>query len=110
MIMTDKTDAQLFQQLYTALRNSRAQNLLIGHIFNDEWVKENGQYVLDQLLTLGWSFTLSRWYVDGDLTLSSFKRDIVPSVTILTGRHGDVVNHTVQHRHLPQTAFLIANL
>lgn len=111
MTKTDKTDTQLFQQLYTTLRTSRAQSLPTAYIFGDEWVKENGQYVLDQLLELGWNFTLSRWYVDGDLTLSSFKRSIAPQVTILTGRKGDpVAHHDIHRRHLPQTRFLIANL
>lgn len=110
MIKTDKTDTQLFQQLYKTLRNSRAQSLPTAYIFNDEWVKENGQYVLDQLLELGWDFALSRWYVEGDLTLSSFNRSIAPKVSLLTGRKGDVVVINVPRRHLPQARFLIANL
>lgn len=105
-----KPDAELFQELYTTLRNSREKSLPMAYIFNDKWVKKNGQYVLDQLLELGWDFTLSRWYVKGDLTLSDFNRNIAPRVTLLTGRKGDVVVQGVQRRHLPQARFLITIL
>lgn len=107
---TNKTDVELFQKLYTTLRNSREKNLPTVYIFNDVWVKEHGQYVLDLLLGLGWDFTLSRWYVEGDLTLNNFKRSIAPRVNLLTGRKGDVVVQGVQRRHLPQARFLITIL